>query len=159
MSTLSYSKIIGTIYEINPNDNDCSRQVISINTGFGPASIILDSDTFVAETETLRPGMTIASFFDPNQPVPLIYPPTYQAVAITSIKDNDNVTMHYFNNNLVASDNSLMLNLSDSTVIKTANGQYFTCNPGGNILMVYYQATTRSIPPQTTPHKIIVFCP
>lgn len=158
MSSLSYSQITGTISEITSYEKNCCHQLISINTAYGPASIVLSPNTYVAENETLCPGMTITAFYDTNQPVPLIYPPRYQAVAIAALKDDETVALHYFNNNLVASDDSLVLNLSESTIIKTANGQYYNCKPGGNILLVYYHTTTRSIPPQTTPHKIIVFC-
>ena len=57
-----------------------------------------------------------------------------------------------------ASDGSLQLNIAGGTVIKTLNGQNITCNLGGHMLLVYYTVTTRSIPPQTTPRKIIVLC-
>ena len=68
------------------------------------------------------------------------------------------VTVAYFNNVLVASDQSLRLNLSPSTEVVTRNNQTFRGNPGGNVLIVLYSMTTRSIPPQTTPDKVIVMC-
>lgn len=55
-------------------------------------------------------------------------------------------------------DQSLKLNIAPSTEIMTSNGQRFTCSLGGQLLVVYYSATTRSIPPQTTPRRIIVMC-
>ena len=60
--------------------------------------------------------------------------------------------------NLTAADNSLRLNIARNTEILTLNGQRFSCPPGGNFLLVYYSVTTRSIPPQTTPRRIIVLC-
>ena len=68
------------------------------------------------------------------------------------------VTVAYFNNMLTASDQSLKLNLSPATEVVTRNNQTFYGNPGGNTLVVLYSSTTRSIPPQTSPDKIIVMC-
>ena len=70
----------------------------------------------------------------------------------------ENITFDYFNRNLVSSNNSLKLNPSRSTQILTFNGQSFQCRLGNQNLIVYYTNTTRSIPPQTTPSRIIVLC-
>ena len=64
----------------------------------------------------------------------------------------------YFERNLINSDNSLVFNLSGSTAMQLPNGQYYLGVPGGQYLLVLYSATTRSIPAQTTPHRIVVFC-
>ena len=45
-----------------------------------------------------------------------------------------------------------------STTVVTQNNQTYLGNPGGHTLVVLYSQTTRSIPPQTTPDKIIVLC-
>ena len=45
-----------------------------------------------------------------------------------------------------------------ATNVVTGNGQRFNCTIGGRNLIVFYSVTTRSIPPQTTPRKIIVMC-
>ena len=50
------------------------------------------------------------------------------------------------------------MNLSNATEVVTRNNQTFYGNPGGNTLVVLYSATTRSVPPQTTPDKVIVLC-
>ena len=68
------------------------------------------------------------------------------------------VTVAYFNNVLLAADQSLKLNLSNATEVVTRNNQTFYGNPGGNTLVVLYSSTTRSVPPQTTPDKVIVLC-
>ena len=48
--------------------------------------------------------------------------------------------------------------VSPSTQIMTSNGQRFNCSLEGQLLIVYYSAATMSIPPQTTPRRIIVVC-
>ena len=54
---------------------------------------------------------------------------------------------------------SLVLNLSPATNIRTQNGQIFTGRLANQLLLVLYTATTRSLPPQTTPDEVVVFCP
>ena len=100
----------------------------------------------------------MAAFYDNSLPVPLIFPPQYRAQLITSLGRNELVMLNYFDRNLLAGDGSLQLNIGRHTEITTLNGQSFTCSPGNRSLLVYYSTTTRSIPPQTTPQKIIVLC-
>lgn len=158
MNYESLLPIVGIIRNISQTPGDCCRQMISINTMNGPVNFILSANTVVVDNTRLRPGMAIAAFYDSTLPVPLIFPPQYQAELITTIRGNELVTLNFFNRNLVASDNSLSINLSRSTEISTLNGQPFHCSPGTNFLLVYYSTTTKSIPPQTTPRRIVVLC-
>ena len=64
----------------------------------------------------------------------------------------------YFDENLLSQNGDLQLNVGRNTVIRTLNGQSYSCSVGDHILLVYYTAATRSIPPQTTPERIVVFC-
>ena len=119
---------------------------------------MLSPSTTVVDSTLLRSGMPVAAFYDSSLPVPLIYPPQFQAELITPLRNDETVMLNFFRRNLTARDNSLRLNLDRSTRILTLNGQRYSCPPGGNFLLVYYSVTTRSIPPQTTPRKIIVLC-
>ena len=120
--------------------------------------MIVDMDTVIIDSRQLRQGMRVAAFYDSNLPVPLIFPPQYRAQIITILGRNEQVMLNYFDEDLTAADGSLALNLSAGTVVKTINGQNITCNLGDHLLLVYYTVTTRSLPPQTTPRKIIVLC-
>ena len=154
----SFISISGTIVRIAPMNNQCCNSIITLNTSDGIANVVLSSNTYVIDQVTLRPGMQIAVFYDSMAPMPLIFPPQYQALVIGQIRGQEMITVHFFNQNLVAEDNSLQLNLSNRTNITTTNGQPFTCSPRNRVLIVFYTTTTRSIPPQTTPTRIIVFC-
>ena len=112
----------------------------------------------VIDSRQLRQGMRVAAFYDNTLPVPLIFPPQYQAQLITQLGRNEQVMLNYFDSDLTAADNTLQLNIAGGTLIRTLNGQNITCNLGDHTLLVYYTITTRSIPPQTTPRKIIVLC-
>lgn len=149
--------VIGTIFNIS-RGNDCCSQMISLRAEEGVVNFMITPQTQVIDNRQLRPGMRVAAFYDSSLPVPLIFPPQYRAQVITALERNDQVMMNYFDQNLLAADGSLKLNISGSTPIRTANGQNFNCNPADRTLLVYYTATTRSIPPQTAPSRIIVFC-
>lgn len=157
MDFRDFVPVIGIILNVSRGDNCCS-QMVSLRTGNGVVNFIVNEETMVVDNRQLRPGMRVAAFYDRSLPVPLIFPPQYRAQIITVLDRNEQILLNRFNRNLVAVDNSIQLNISANTVVRTENGQNFTCSPGGRVLLVYYTTTTRSLPPQTTPRRIIVMC-
>ena len=157
MDYTSLVPITGVIMNIT-RGNDCCSQMVSLRTENGIVNFAVDMDTVIIDSRQLRQGMRVAAFYDSNLPVPLIFPPQYRAQIVTVLGRNEQVMLNYFDENLTATDGSLQLNVGPGTVIKTINGQNITCNLGEHILLVYYTVTTRSIPSQTTPRKIIVLC-
>ena len=149
--------VIGIIVNIT-RGNDCCSQMLSLRTEDGIVNFFLSMDTIVIDSRQLRQGMRVAAFYDNTLSVPLIFPPQYQAQLITQLGRNEQVMLNYFDSDLTAADNTLQLNIAGGTLIRTLNGQNITCNLGDHTLLVYYTITTRSIPPQTTPRKIIVLC-
>lgn len=158
MANQTFQPVTGIIQNITSNRGDCCTQTVSILTNNGIVRLIIGPDTFVADQARLRTGMQVTGFYNVNAPAPLIFPPQYQAVAISRRSPQENVLLSYFNQNLVADGQALKLNTAPSTQITTSNGQPYTCSLGGKLLLVYYRQTTRSIPPQTTPTRIIVMC-
>ena len=120
--------------------------------------ILLDTSTFVLDQRPIRRGDRIIAFYDITAPMPLIYPPQYRAVALVVAACKEFAMLDYFDRNLRNSDNTLVLNLSGSTPIQMPNGQYYLGVPGNQYMLVVYATTTRSIPAQTTPARLIVFC-
>jgi len=157
MADTTYIPVIGTILNIT-RGNDCCSQMMSIRSENGIVNFIIHAETIVVDSRLLRPGMRVAAFYDSSLPVPLIFPPQYRAQIITVIERDEQVMLNYFDRTLLAGDRSLRLNPGRNTKIRTVNGQNFNCSPGNRFLLVYYSMTTRSIPPQTTPRKIVVFC-
>lgn len=154
----NYIGIAGIIERISPMQNECCNQMLSLRTMNGIVSFILSPGTYVTDNTPLRTGMRITAFYDSSQPVPLIYPPRYQAAFIGRSEPSETVIVAYFDNHLLSGEHQLQLEISPDTRISTANGQRFTCSIGEHLLMVYYSASTRSVPSQTTPDRIIVFC-
>ncbi len=153
-----YTGIAGIIDRITPLQMQCCNQLLALRSNNGTFNFILSPGTYVSDNTHLRIGMHVTAFYDANLPVPLIYPPQYQAMFIGRTERGVNVMVDHFNEDLVSDKNPLKLNVAPTTRVTTANGQPYTCSLGNNLLMVYYSATTRSIPPQTTPDRIIVFC-
>ncbi len=156
MNYSSLIPIMGTILNISRQD-DCSTMVLLISSDEGgQVNFIVDNDTVVLGNTRLRVGMRVAAYYDGDLTVPLIYPPRYQAQLVAVLRPSEQGYLGYFDQSLVSQDQSLRLNLAPSTTIVTQNSQLFGCSLSEHFLFVYYSATTRSIPPQTTPRKIVV---
>ncbi len=148
--------IIGTIDSIRPQPGNCGSQMMTLSTDNGPVNFILSADTHVIDSTRLRSGMRVAAYYDNSLPMPLIFPPQYQAALVAVLRPGEQVLLSRFDRNLIAQGNALRLNIAPNTTVRTRNGQNFTCQLGGRNLLVFYSNTTKSIPPQTTPRKIVV---
>jgi hypothetical protein len=114
--------------------------------------------TYFVNHETVSVGDKVTGYYDGNAPAILIFPPQYPALIMVKESTNQNVKVDYFNDQLKSSDGQLKINLSPYTQILLANNQKFTGNPTNRNLIVIYGPTTKSIPAQTTPYKVIVWC-
>lgn len=157
MSYKNYVPIIGTVVS-NNRGNDCCSQMVALRTEDGIVNFVISPQTQIIDSRQLRVGMRVAAFYDSSLPMPLIFPPQYRAQLITTVGRNEQVMLSKFDRNLLSEGGSLQLNIAGNTMIRTVNGQSFNCDPADRTLLVYYTAATRSIPPQTTPSRIIVFC-
>ena len=121
-------------------------------------NVIIGPQTCFVNGIRLYEGMRITAFHDGNAPMPLIYPPQYQALVVAEQVPGQNIYVGTFNGSMTAADHRLRLNLDESVDIVTQNGQNFYGSLAGKSLVVLYGPTTRSIPPQTTPYQIVVLC-
>lgn len=158
MASTTLVPINGIVQNIRQFGSSCCEQQVTLRSNQGIHNFIISPDTYVIDELRLRPGMTVTAFYDASLPVPLIFPPRYQAVIIGRRNPRETIFAGYFDDSLTAENNALRLNIDRSTTVVTSNGQLFTCRPGDHLLVVYYTASTRSIPPQTTPRKVIVVC-
>ncbi len=157
MAYTNFEPIIGTILNMT-RGNDCCSQTMSLRTEKGIVNFIIGPETYVIDNRPLRAGLRVAAYYDASLLVPLIFPPQYRAQIVAVLTRDEQIMLNEFDRNLTARDGSLQLNLARNTNIETLNGQRVTCNPGNQTLLVFYSATTRSIPPQTTPRRIVVLC-
>lgn len=156
--------IEGTITAITPfqtssNDRSACTLLFTIqNSRREIFRMVVDPSTYILNQTQFRRGDSVIAFYDQMVPVPLIFPPQYRAVAMVRPRPNQSVALDFFNRNLLNSDNTLRLNRALTTNVRLQNGQRFMGNLGNQLLLVIYSASTRSIPAQTTPSTIVVFC-
>ena len=157
MAYETFEKVEGIIQGINRGD-DCCSMTLSVISGSNIVNVVVSGDTTVIDNVRLRPGMRIAAFYDTNLPTPAVYPPQYRAELITTLRRGQQVLLDYFDDELTSADGSLKLNIGPMTNVMTLNGQQYTCSPENTELLVYYTASTFSMPAQTTPQKVLVMC-
>ena len=158
----SFSGTVTMIEDFYTGQNDssmgCYKFMSLENVDMGIVNFIISPETYFVNHEVIKVGDEVTGFYDANAPTPLIYPPQYRAIVIAKNTESENVTVDYFNRDLISSDGKLKLNIAPSTEIFLTNNQIFNRYPGNRNLIVIYGSTTFSIPAQTTPYKIIVLC-
>ena len=124
----------------------------------GAFRVQLPANAYVLNLHPFQIGDRATFFYDPNAPMVLVYPSRYTAVAGAYTPHGTSAMLDQFHDDLSTSDRSLKLNLAWNTPITLPNGQPFKGDLSNRLLLVLYSMTTRSIPPQTTPEQVVVFC-
>lgn len=159
MPNSRYLGLQGIVTNIsNLNDDGCTKLFEVRDQNGRITNFVITPSTYFINQANITRGMSITVFYDADAPAVLIYPPRLQAVVVASNNLNKNVKVDYFDSNLLSQDKALQLNIDENTEVILENGQTFTGNLGNHYLVVIYTASTRSIPAQTTPEKIIVLC-
>lgn len=159
----SYLSVSGVITRIQPltgvnsSQFGCTLNMSIRSTQQGEVNFTLNGDTYVVDNTTLRPGDQVTVFYDGNAPAPLIYPPQYKAVVI-AVSTYYQYYLGEFYNNFVSTDGTLQLNSMASLNAYLPNGQIYSGALVGKTVLIEYTTSTRSMPAQTTPNRIIVFC-
>ena len=142
----------------NTQTSGCTLLISIMSEDQGQISMVLPSYVYVLNSQQLQVGDRVTFFYDPQAPVPLIYPSQYRAVAAAATPYGTNAYLDVFDPMMTNTDHTLTLNVSDTTMVSLPNGQMFGGSLEDKLLLVIYGATTRSIPAQTTPEQIVVFC-
>lgn len=106
----------------------------------------------------LKEGDKIVAYTFANKPQKLIYPPQFDPdVVIVETKEAGFVEVDYFFENLTNTYNMLKLSIGENTDLLNTKGEKVTAKDlVEKNLVVFYTASTKSIPAQTTPSKVIV---
>ncbi len=141
------------------NEEEGCYKIISVENETGAmVNFVIAPNTYFVDQAIVAVGDRVTGYYDRNAPVPFIYPPQYRALVMVKESPFQNVKVDYFDNQLVSSDGFLRLNLAPNTTILLANGQPFSGNPANRNLIVIYGPATKSIPAQTTPYRVIIWC-
>jgi len=127
------------------------------------AILSISENTFVLGE--IAVGETVTFWVKPNAPVGRSYPPFYGEVTAIVVESDDilNHKLDIFeyseaHERLVSRDGNLAITIGEHTQVLDLEGNAFTGEDlSGRFLLVVYGISTRSIPAQTTPSKIIAF--
>ncbi|WP_223587666.1 hypothetical protein [Neobacillus bataviensis] len=142
----------------NSEGDGCNKLISVVNEMGAIVNFVVSPSTYFVDHVMVAAGDRVTGYYDGNAPAPLIYPPQYQALVMVKDSPYQNVKVDYFNSQLISSDGRLRLNISPYTQMVLTNGQSFTSIPANRDLIVIYGPSTKSIPAQTTPYRIIVLC-
>jgi hypothetical protein len=154
--------VTGNVLSVTKGETQ-SEVLISDENG-NQTMFFVNGATYLSDTAPadIKKGAVLTAYYDatPSKPQLAIYPPQRTALVITKGKSDASIKVGYFDANGLSRDiepvNQLKLNVNSSVVVVDAAG-----NPSGEafenkLIAVEYATTTRSIPPQTTPTKIII---
>lgn len=114
----------------------------------------------VVKSESLEVGMKLDVFYHKNTPTTMSIP-AQLTPDIVVIQDEEVMGTTYvgeFDEELVSLENSLKLNMSEETIIVNSKGEALEAEDiAGEVVMVFYTISTKSIPAKTTPSKVVVF--
>ncbi len=158
----TFRSVTGVIEALEPMGNrgseSCTLLAQLQTSQEGPVGLLITPDTYVVDYEPLSVGMTVTFWYRTDAPAPLIYPPRYYAAVAAAEREGRMVDVSYYDGNLVNENRTLGLNLDTNGQVRLVNNQYYQGNPGNHNLVVSYSFSTRSIPAQTTPDRVVVLC-
>jgi len=161
-----YLSFTGTVKSIDDGKEGFIRASVESKEGL-PADFILSENTYYADNIQIEEGTEITGYYESGRPMILIYPPQYSIDIVAPAMNDEFMKVDKFDADLLSSDKTLKLNISEETEILWENGTQINWLVKPSIsdleaalsnrkLIVFYDFTTKSIPAQTTPSKIIV---
>ncbi len=162
--TTNFMKFTGVIKEIESGAEEIrltveNEEELIMILRINDDSLLFNSGTAAQLTKAdLKKGATVEGYYDKNKPMILIYPATVTP-EIVVVKDEDvmgEVKISKFDKEFLSLDGELKLNIGEETPLFNQQGKEIALEDlHGKELMVFYSITTRSLPPQTPPTKII----
>lgn len=152
-----FNSYTGNVKEIRESENEADTTYVLLENKEGSeAYLILNKDTYFINDEEIIIGSEVTGYYDANAMMIMIYPPQYVAVVVMVSNNKQNIKVDLFDKNMISADNSLMLNINKDTKVVLKNGKDYKGDLTNRKLAVFYGASTRSIPAQTTPNKVVV---
>lgn len=162
----NFMKVSGVISKVIKDDANLPKLIVEDkekttenHLNITDEALIFNSGTAEQlKKDSLKEGLLIDAYYDKHKPMLMIYPPriTPEIVIVNNEDKPGNVKVGLFDENLVSLDNELKLNIDDKTIILNEKGETIRADElNGKDLIVFYTVSTRSIPAQTIPTKII----
>lgn len=140
------------IEENTENNEELPNNIVHIRT---KEEKLYNNEGEKLKVEDLKKGDTILFIVKRDSIMTLQYPPTYVAHAIV-LKGENFIDIDKYDESHINSKNTLSLKLNKNTSIETIEGKMIDNeNAKNREMIVFYKESTRSIPAQVTPVKII----
>ncbi|WP_110930438.1 copper amine oxidase N-terminal domain-containing protein [Paenibacillus bouchesdurhonensis] len=151
----AFGEVRGTIKSINPKGKNNELQFVEVQLA-DESTVYLNVSEQTFVDEKLEVGAEITAFYNAEGPMLAIYPPQYNAAAIALVKEERNILVDRFDNTLKNAANDLVLKIGEDSKVLTTEGKAYEGSLKNQKLFVEYGITTRSLPAQTTPIRIVV---
>ena len=167
VETTNYIEFRGKITEVNSQDgrfsilaeSDLENSMDKLIFHISEDVVLLEDKTMdFINKEDLKVGTELSVYFGENTPMLQSYPGqlTPNVIILRNNEELSNIKLDRFDASLTSSDNSLKLNISDEVELVDNKGNKIEEEDLGNKdLIVFYGPSTRSIPAQTRPEKVI----
>lgn len=161
-----YTSFTGTVKNIEETSEGMIKVYLEDKDNM-PAYFILTENTYYVDDVKIEEGKEITGYYESGKPTILIYPPQYSIDIVAAKPTEGFMKADKFDANLISADKQLKLNISTDTEIIWENNTQINWFKAPTVedleavltnrkMIVFYDFTTKSIPAQTTPNKIIV---
>lgn len=163
----NYIEFTGKIKEVNSSEgmftilaeNDLENALDKLVAHISEDVVLLDEETMdFISMEDLEAGMEVSIYYEKDTIMMLSYPPQLgpDAIIVRSDEVDLNIKIDKFNEELTSDDNTLKFNIGEDVELVDLKGEKLEKEDLANKdLVVFYTASTRSIPAQTNPKKVI----
>ena len=154
----AYQAITGTVKEVHQAQDTIGRYQIHLTDDKGnPMTFNVGPETYIESVivRSFKANMKVVGFVPQKTPMTMIYPPQYPVAAVLEEKE-EFIKADRFDANGLSQDGNLKINVGSTTEVVLQDGKAYSGSLANRNLIVSYGVTTRSLPPQTTPSKIIV---
>ena len=149
--------------ETTRNPEEAENQEYIVNYTLMEDTLIFDQSGNMLTREDVKEGSLLEVYTGAYTPAPMIMPPQYQANIIILLDAGAEEpgftcadTFIMVDGMLTGAGNTLALNLTGDVEILDREGKPSQEDLENKDLLVFYDISTRSIPAQTTPSKIVV---
>lgn len=141
-------------------DNDDMGMIFTVESD---VFVIDQKDNSYQSTQDLKKGMEITAVLNNNSIMTMSIPPmTPGAAGFIINSEGGFIDLSVYNEDLTNSTNTLKLNIDEKTVITDIRGSkkaFSQEDLKNSELLVFYGASTRSIPAQTSPSFVMILAP
>ncbi len=161
---VTVTEVLEEFIQTTTDVNDADNYENTINYVPGEDTLVFDAQGNRLSISDVKAGDLLTVYTGAYTPAPMIMPPQYQAKIIIIEDPEAESPVFTFADTFVAGEegmlvglgNTLALNMSEDVEIVDRDGQAWEDELENMDLLVFYDVSTKSIPAQTTPLKVVV---